>query len=74
MAQDDNQNRDRQTNPQDREGTEWQGQSQGGRESTQDQVSGSRPDASPELDEVDEEERDDDSRTDGSPNRRNSIG
>lgn len=45
--------------------------------SPQDQVDSGRQGSSPELedaDELDDEDRDEDSRSDGSPNRRNSIG
>jgi hypothetical protein len=82
--QDDPQNPDQPRH----QGEEWQGEPQGSEEtlesrgtessgSPQDQVGSSGRSSSPELedtDEMDDEDRDEDSRADGSPNRRNNIG
>ena len=86
--QNDQDDRQNQGQPQN-QGEEWQGTNQGsddltresrGTESSsspQDQVGSGRQGSSPELedtDEMDDEDRDDDMRGDGSPNRRNNIG
>jgi hypothetical protein len=73
MAQDDNQDRDRQS---DQQPEGWQQDEQLAREGRSEATPQDRTPAADDLDDMDEmdEDRDDDDRNDGSPNRRNSIG